>query len=383
MALKKYDVADKEQAIINEFILRTGGSPASREVIRSVLHLCIGHINKPISRITDIDVLKERDVIMDSTYKVSYKRKTIFNMRRFFLWYWQKNKVKRMDINGITLPKEEWKSKKPDDMLTPQDIEKVLKACHNARDRFFIAALWDGSNRPVELLLLKWQDLVVDEFGYSFKTSAKTGKERHIRLTISIPYLEAWKREYPGEPTGENPVFVSLRRIRGPDNAWIHKPWKMISVKFMFKTIREETGITNFKPGTVRPSRITDDVKNNYPESYLKMKNWGNLKSPMLDKYTNLRPDYVDGIALSKAGMQKKDPVKQEKGFEITVPTCPVCQTLNVPGSMFCAMCKKPLTETARAQQEREKGLINKAMKAEFERMQKEIDQLKAANIKP
>jgi len=348
MALKKYDVSDKEQAIINEFVLRVGGSPASREVIRSVLHLCIGHINKPIAKIKDIDVLKERDTIMSSSYKVSYKRKTIFNMRRFFLWYWQKNKVEGMDISGITLPKEEWKVKTADDMLTPQNIETVLKACHTARDRSFVAMMWDASSRPVELLLLKWEDLKVDEYGYSFKTSAKTGKERHIRLTVSIPYLESWKREYPGEPTGKNPVFVSLRRIRGPDKTWIHKPWKMISVKFMFKMLREETGIKNFKPGTVRPSRITDDVRNNYPESYLKMKNWGNLKSPMLDKYTNLRPDYIDNIALKQAGMKTKKETVKEKGYEISVPTCPICSTLNIPGSLFCSMCLHPLTDQAR-----------------------------------
>lgn len=351
MALKKYDVADKEQMIINEFILRTGSSPASRDTIRSILNLCIGQINKPIAKISDIDVLQARDIIMASQYKASYKRKTIFNMRRFFLWYWQKKGVKGMDICGITLPREEWKVKTADDMLTPENIETVLKACHNARDRCLVAMLWDGSNRPVELLLLKWEDLKVDEYGYSFKTSAKTGKERHIRLTVSIPYLEAWKREYPGEPSNKNPVFVSLRRIRGPDKKWIHKQWTMISVKFMFKELRVETGIKNFKPGTVRPSRITADVKNQYPESYLKMKNWGNLKTPMLDKYTNLRPDYIDNIALKQAGMETPSTAnKDEKGIELTVPTCPICKTLNLPGSMFCAVCRAPMTDKARSQ---------------------------------
>jgi integrase/recombinase XerD len=365
MALKKYKLTKTDQAIIDEFILRTGGTPASREVIRSVLCLSIGQMKKPIAKIKDLDVLQERDTIIASTYKPSYKRKTIFNLRRFFIWYWQKNNIEGNDLGGITLPKEDWKSKSADDMLTPQDIETILKACHNARDRCLVSMLWDGSNRPVELLLLKWEDLKVDEYGYSFKTSAKTGKERHIRLTMSIPYIEAWKREYPGEPSGKNSVFVSMRRTDGQ-----HKPWTMISVKFMFKTLNRETGIKNFKPGTVRPSRITEDVNNQYPESYLKMKNWGTLKTAMLDKYTNLRPGYIDNIALHQAGMEApRTASKEEKGIELTVPTCPSCKTLNIPGSMFCAVCRAPLTDAARSQVDKEKDQLTKDILTKVQEM--------------
>jgi integrase/ribosomal protein L37AE/L43A len=367
MPQRKYALKPSEQDIINEYVLRIGGSPESREVHRSLLELVIGDMNTPIRKVTDIDVLQERDRIMQSKYSTEYKRKLIFNLRRFFLWYWEKNGISKNDISGVVLPKPEWKSKTADDMVTPEQIETVLKACHNARDRCFIAMLWDGSNRPVELLLLSWKDLKVDEHGYSFTTAAKTGMKRHIRLTTSQPYIESWKREYPGDACGDNPVFVSLRRITG-----VHKAWTMDSVQEMFSSMREETGIKAFKPGSIRPSRITDDVKNNYPESYLKMKNWGNLKSPMLDKYTNLRPDYVDGIALEKAGI-KRDATTQVKRYKIEVPTCPSCQTLNVPGSMFCAKCHAPMTGAAKKKYEDLESSVSELQK-QLQQMQERME---------
>jgi ribosomal protein L37AE/L43A len=200
--------------------------------------------------------------------------------------------------------------------------------------------LWDGSNRPIELLSLNWQDLKSDEYGYSFKTSAKTGKERHIRLTISIPYLEAWRRDYPGNAKGENPVFVSVKRP--------HAKWTMMAAKAMIKELRKITGLENLKLSIFRPSRITHDVKSGYDLPFLMMKNWGNMKTPMIDLYTNIGMDYIDQTALRKAGMERVEKAKETEQYQIEVPICPICHTLNISGSLFCSTCRTPLTAAAK-----------------------------------
>ena len=349
MAKKATALNGKDQSVVDEFVLRIGGKPESRAVLKSLIEVIVSEIGKPIAKVNDVDVLQARSAILESDRKQNYQRKMIFNLRRFFLWYWKKAGIAGMDISGITLPATDSRCKTAEDMISPQQIETLLKACHNARDRCFLAMHWDGSNRPSELLKLRWSDLKVDEYGYTFETDAgtrksKTGKNRHIRLTMSIPYIEDWRRNYPGEASGNTPVFVSLRRIQGQ-----HKIWTLDSVQFMFETLRTETGIKTFKPSHIRPSRITDDVKNGYPESYIKMKNWGNLRTPMMDVYTNLNTSFIDEIALEKAG-QKKAPV-QVKKYTVENSSCPSCGTLNVPGSVFCHVCKKPMTEAAQKEQ--------------------------------
>ena len=73
MPQRKYDLKDSEQEIINEYVLRIGGTPESREVHRSLLELVIGDMKKPILKVKDIDILTERDGIMQSKYSTSIR----------------------------------------------------------------------------------------------------------------------------------------------------------------------------------------------------------------------------------------------------------------------------------------------------------------------
>lgn len=362
MLKRKYPLSKKDQVVLDRFILRTGGTPAWRTVQASLIEQCLGIIGKPLPEITTDDLLKVRDTVTASDYRPNYQRRLILSLRRFFLWYGKGAGLDLEEIKSIKLPKGQWKTKKPEDMLTPADVETVLKAVKNARDRAFLAMLWDGSNRPVELLTLNWEDIGADQYGYFFKTSAKTGKERHIRLTISIPYLEAWKRDYPGEPAGQNPVFVTVHKVNGKNIRWTRD-----AASALMKELRRATGMKKLKLSIFRPSRITHDVKAGYDMPYIMKKNWGSLKTNMIDLYTNIDSDYVDQVALRQAGMARVEEMKDKEQYKLEVPECPGCHTLNVMGSQFCSRCLTPLTPGAVSQEERLKkeiaSMIEAAMK--------------------
>jgi integrase/ribosomal protein L40E len=345
MNQKIYNLEPEDQLIVDRYILRKGGSPAWKTVQKSQTEQCIGMIGKPLSEIAGDDIFTVRDLITGSKYKPNYQRQLVKALRNFFLWYGKQTGADFTDIEGIKLPKAQWKTKNPEDMLSPHDIETILKACKNQRDRCFIAMMWDGSNRSIELLSLNWEDLKSDQYGYYFKTSAKTGKERQIRLTISIPYIDEWKRYYPGETAGDNPVFVTIHKVKGE-----YPRWNRIAAQATMKELKKDTGFKNLKLSIFRPSRITDDVKNGYDLAFVMKKNWGNLKTNMIDLYTNLDADFVDQETLRKAGMARIETLKEKDQHMIEVPVCARCGTMNTLGSSFCSKCSGALTDQAHEQ---------------------------------
>jgi hypothetical protein len=241
----------------------------------------------------------------------------------------------------------DWSTKKPGDMLTKEEVLQVITACTNSRDRAIISMLYDGSLRPVDLRELMWDKVTFDEYGVLIRSSAKTGKERVIRLTFSAPYLSQWKSDYPGNPEGHAPVFVSHHTFKEAGGE--HIPLEMDAITRLIRGLRQKTGIPKLRPSIFRPSRITHDVEDGYDSSYLMLKNWGTLKTPMLQVYARPGEDYIIKYALEKAGI--KIPAKtRERSKALDPVTCPRCQTLNPPGKRFCGQCGLSLTEEAQLQ---------------------------------
>ncbi|MGA2824184.1 MAG: site-specific integrase, partial [Bacteroidales bacterium] len=250
-------------------------------------------------------------------------------------------------IRSIRSPGMDWSAKKPSDMLTKDEVLKAIDACSNSRDRAIVSMLYDGSLRPVDLRKLTWEDVIFDEYGSLIRTSAKTGKERAIRLTFSTPYFAQWRTDYPGEPAGSAPVFVSHRVYESAGGE--HISLEMDAIVRLIRSLRKKTGIERLSPSIFRPSRITHDVTDGYDSSYLMLKNWGTLKTPMLQVYAKPGEDYITKYALEKAGIKTSQKLK-EREKTLDPITCPQCSSINPPGKRFCGQCGFTLSEEAKIQ---------------------------------
>ena len=312
------------------------------------------------------EVLKIATAIRKSKYSQNYKRNLIRHLRPFVLWLAKSNKkIDIEEIKGIKIPDAVWKTKKPEDMLTVEEVTTVIKAGSNPRDRCLLSMLYDTSCRPIEILPLKWGDLQRDEYGVFFATRAKTGKERRIRLTnISLPFLNEWQNLHP-DTSSEGYVFRPGIFKGLPDN----RPMTKTGFDNLIEHIRHRTGITKLKPGIMRSVRITHDVQSGYPTQYIMLKNWGSLKTKMLDLYANPGKDYIDQTALRQAGMSKVKESKSKENYKLEPPVCPACGTVNFAGSMWCSHCQTPLTQEASAKVQTTKERIEDTpeFKAAFE----------------
>ena len=253
---------------------------------------------------TTEDVLRLVSVIRSNNYSKNYQNDLIKVLKRFFLWRIENGGtgLNEKKIHSIKVPGMDWKCKTTEDLLTKEEVLQAIDACSNSRDKAIISMLYDASARPVDLLELKWKDIIFDEYGALFRTSAKTGKERTIRLTpISTPYLSQWRSDYPGEPFGTNQVFISHHKYAEAGDKYV--PIENTAILRLIRTLRKKTGNPRLKPSIFRPSRITHDVSDGFDLQYLMLKNWGSLKSSMIEIYAKPGEEYISKYALEKAGV--------------------------------------------------------------------------------
>jgi len=267
----------------------------------------------------------------------------VSSAKSYAKWLAKKNpNIDSLEIDQVKLPQAQWKTKKPEDMLTVEEVQCVIQAARNSRDKAIIAMLYDGSNRPIEILRLQWKDLIADSHGYYFITDAKTRKERRIRLTTaSIPYIDQWRVEHP-DPSPEQYIFCNINATEKGI-----RPMTIDNVQRMLKLIKNKTGIHKLKASIFRSSRITHDVASGVELPYIMKKNWGTLTTKMIDVYTNLDANYLDEVALRNAGMERTLEFKEQQVYRLEPPVCPICHKVNLLGSKYCAECRHPLTNDA------------------------------------
>jgi len=301
------------------------------------------------------DIRTAANALRTSAFRDNYKRATISVLKNLALWLARRGQdIDPATVQKIKLPRRVWKTKTPEDMLTKGEVLRVIDACRSARDKALLAVCYDGGARPKELCDLNWSDVHFDTRGAYYITRVKTGRERRVRLTMSLPYLAAWKSAYPGSPKGDAPVFCTMNRMGGR-----HVRLNKDLFDRVVRLARDRSGVEKLKPGILRPTRITHDLEDGLPMQYVALRAWGTLKSQMLDVYSNISADYTDKIALEAAGisMEKKRP--REKTLD---PIQCECATINPPGSRFCSGCGRAFTEEAAVTREDLMRLIGQAM---------------------
>lgn len=329
---------------------------------RNLIHQFLSYMKAPADEATTDHITKAIGSIRkNKKFKQNYQRQIISIGKSFGIWLARSNKnIDANEIKEIELPSTQWKTKKPEDMLTPEEVSITIQTARNPRDKALLATLYDGSNRPIELLRLKWSDINYDEFGAYFITDAKTEKERRIRLTnISLGYLDQWKQKHP-DPSPDQYVFCTINKSKEGKGI---RPVSIDNLQRLVKIIKRDTGIKKLKPSIFRPTRITHDVSAGYELPYIMKKNWGHLRTKMIDVYTNLDAAYLDDVALRHAGMNRTAEMKKQNFYKVVPPVCPACQTVNLIGSHFCAKCMTPLTETARVSRESTMDQLIKLLK--------------------
>lgn len=349
-------ITPEDEKIIREYVREKAAfkhiSPGRQLKTTYILIRWRMFLPQPYAKLTYADVTEGLERLENGTSDkgTPFKKNTLHDylriLKSFLLWMIEegRSKLPEKKIRKIEVPSVDFETTEPGDLLTNDEIMKLLAACRQPRDRALISTLYESGARIGEMGRLQWRDVVVDEYGIKLYIRDQKGEQkRYARLVqLAPPYMAQWKEQYDKEtgqePKGENLVFLTMQ----------NKPLEYQTVKALLERLTKRAGIEKrVHAHLFRKSRITDMIKQGYSESIVKETMWKNPNTTQFRTYLQLSENDIDAEILDKAGVVKKEtsiPKMPEKSV------CPNCFTDNGPTNRYCWKCGNGLTKEAIAE---------------------------------
>jgi len=230
-------------------------------------------------------------------------------------------------------------------LITREDIIRLVDACDKPRDRALIMLMWDSGARIGELLSLNIGHVQFDRYGAVVIVNGKTGMRR-LRLISSVPDIQTWINMHPLRADANAPLFVTSRRYG-------HEPRRMSirTVENKLKYVARKLGMTKpIHPHAIRHARLTDLTRSNgkkqgLSEMELRLVAGWEKNSAMPEVYIHLSGADVERKLLENAGFIDDTPDPTDTALE--PQQCPRCKALNAHDALYCAACSMALDERA------------------------------------
>lgn len=281
----------------------------------------------------------------------------VIEFRVFFKWLLGEEKAKVLLKN---IKKSHKKRELPvEQLLTREDVQKLIGVCERQRDRALIALLWDSGARITEVLNIDVGDLAFDKFGASVIVDGKTGR-RKIRLVSSVPDIRAWLEQHPYGTDPRAPLFVTSRSFtEGTPRRLAGR-----TVNTHMLRIGPQAGVYRpCNPHAIRHARLTDLTKQGLSEMELRIFAGWSSSSAMPDTYVHLSGGDVEKKLLRNAGLLDDE---EDTGPGPMDPVkCPRCRQMNAPGARFCMYCMSPMSEKVARQVDQAEEAMREAMTAD------------------
>jgi len=291
---------------------------------------------KPYKEMTQEDLNNYFDSLdLTNSTKASY----IVLTRKFFKWLYQdENPECIKDIQPIEAKNTKLKFS---DMITEEEIQKLVDSYLDPQHKALIAVLYDSACRIGELVGLNREDVICNNGQWVINVDGKTGV-RNIPLTLSVIYLEPWfNRYHPFKDDGSAPLFISVSNQKKYTNVE-NKRLGIPGIWSILKQGEHASGIKKkIHPHLLRHSRLTwlsdHGMSENMMRLYAGWEPGSNI--PAIYLHTNPQ-DIVKKINEIQGGTP--EPVKPEPS-KLLPKECPRCHTKNDVSSQYCKQCWLPL----------------------------------------
>lgn len=256
------------------------------------------------------------------------------------------------------------RKKKPDWDLAEEEVDLLVQAADNERDKSLISLLYYSGIRIGELLTLRIKDVVFDDAGMIVTVAGKTGIRPVRVLGDAIGYMRSWMNVHPDQFNENAWLYCGIGHdMRGKLN--IGQNLEHATVYAIFRKTKNRAVMLGFpKDKRLYPhlfrhvfaSRMAQKLTEPVLE---KLMGW-EYSSTMPKVYLHLRNDQVDAAVLEANGI-----APQKKPLETRKPKiCINCKTPNPSRNSYCLQCGRPLSvEESQVLNER-LSLVGSALKS-------------------
>ncbi len=206
-------------------------------------------LDKPLEETSKEDIKKMIEWVQKEDYSEWTQNDFKKAVKRFFKWANGGEYPEKAEWINTTISKNN--GTLPEQLLTEQDISKLIKSAENPRDEAFISLLWETGARIGELYDLEVGSFEDREHGKKVVIQGKTGSRR-LPIISSIPSLNNWLANHPKKDKSGAPLWC---RMHG------EKAGEQVSYNYLRKLLREiseRAGIDKpVNPHHFRHSRAT------------------------------------------------------------------------------------------------------------------------------
>lgn len=296
------------------------------------LRLLSQWLDVPFKKASKDDIIKLLRKIEQQDYTEGTKKEYKVIIKRFYKWL-NGDEEYPDKVKWIKATIRKNKQKLPKDLITKQEVEKMIRAAYQARDKAMVALAYESGFRIGELLSLPIKNLEFDEYGAKVLVpeEGKTGMRR-IRLVSSVPYLATWIENHPFRDTPEAPLWVKIHAKSTDDIVYYENALKI------FKTLAKRADIKKrIYPHLFRHTRATQ-LANHLTEAQMDQYFGWIQGSDMPSTYVHLSGRDLEDAILKFNGLNV-----EEKENEPTIKKCPRCEKINPNTGRFCLRCGAPL----------------------------------------
>jgi len=213
--LKEDNLTKGQKKALKDFnIFKTNNNVGvnSRSMYLSALKQFFLNINKEPDLIQRKDIEKYLYKIRNLSEHTKTFKKIV--LKNFFQWFYKCEKgqyPEQVRWLNTSLKSDPTLFRGKQDLLTSKEIERLLDACENQRDRSMIMIMLEWGLRASSIKNLSIKD-VKDENGYlSLFIRGKGNTSGELTLFDSTPDLKAWLKIHKFKDQSNSPLFYTFR----------------------------------------------------------------------------------------------------------------------------------------------------------------------------
>lgn len=301
-------------------------------------------VNKDFSAVTKQDVEQLVRHIQAKKYTEHTKIDYLGTLKRFYR-HLKGTQTFPEEVSWIksTVPKNQ--ERLPEDLLSQEDVEKMISAAEHIRDKALIATLFETGCRVGELASLRLKHVSFDKYGAVIVVQGKTGMRR-VRLIMYSQYLSRWLSEHPDKDDQNAPLWVVIGttkhiakdKKKGYKFNWSYELKHHTIMKAIQRAALKAGIKKHVNPHNFRHSRATL-LANKLTEAQLKEMFGWTQSSDMAAIYVHMSGRDVDDALLKLHGLQEEAPDNEKEKAK----RCARCKEINPPTFKFCGNCSLPL----------------------------------------
>ena len=336
------NISEANKKSITEFVqeLLTQGVSKARAT-KYLLHLTVlaRQTRRPFNQFIRRDVEQLVGWIQSQRYTDHTRHDYKVVLKRYFQWLRGCNSEEHEYPEEVKWIKTSFKGKRllPESLLTKEELERLVSATENQRDRALVLTHYESGCRIGEILSLAIKNVVFDRYGAVIIVNGKTGARR-VRIITVAPALAAWLSIHPLRHDQNAPLWVGVGGVGR------YKPLDYDSVRGVYRRLAKRAGLDKrLYTHLFRHTRATE-LANILTEAQMKEHLGWVQGSDMPSIYVHLSGRDVDSALLKAQGIA----VEEKKPLQVFMrKACSRCRQNVSPESDFCPFCGLALNERA------------------------------------